>query len=109
MSAADLTTTIGILACVRPLHAVIEASREDTTELRITAAVSGIYIEVLPQIGDETDRLLQVDRISTELGITPTLVEIGGRHYYQAETDPEADTAIQVFALLARVPDGAER
>ncbi|WP_404871079.1 hypothetical protein ACI1MP_38040 (plasmid) [Kitasatospora griseola] len=110
MSAHDLTTTLGVLACVRPLAAVLEAGAQATTELRITAVATGIYIEVLPQVGDETDRLMQVDRIAAELGITPQLVEIGGRHYWQAETDPETDgTAIQVFALLAPVPDGGPR
>ncbi|WBP92186.1 hypothetical protein [Kitasatospora cathayae] len=111
MSAADLSTAISVLACVRPLAAVLEASEQDTTDLRITAsAKGGIYIEVTPDVGDEADRLLTVERIAAELGIVPQLVEIGGRHWYQAETDPETDgTAIQVFALLARVPDGGPR
>ncbi|MER5641861.1 hypothetical protein ABT095_33610 [Kitasatospora sp. NPDC002227] len=109
MSAADLSTTLGILACIRPLHAVLEASTTDTTDVRITAAASGIYIEVLPGVGEETDRLLQVDRIAAELGIVPGLAEVGGRHYYQAETDPETDSPVQVFALLAPVADGGEQ
>ncbi|MEV7217883.1 hypothetical protein AB0O31_32910 [Kitasatospora cineracea] len=110
MSADDLTTTLGVLACVRPLAAVLEAGAEATTELRITAVAAGIYIEVLPKAGDEVDRMQQVDRIAAELGIAPHLVEIGGRHFWQAETDPATDgTAIQVFALLAPVPDGGPR
>lgn len=101
----DLTTAIGVLTTTQPLFRVLEAGAEDSTELRVTVVggeSAGVYIEVLPGVGDELARIAEVDRLAALLGTDTELVEVFGRHYYQTEAETQG-VPVQVSALLARV------
>jgi hypothetical protein len=110
MSSNDLTTATGVLLAARALARVLEEAAEAATELRVTVIggeATGVYVEVLPNVGDELDRLAEVDRLASLLGTEAELSAVANRFYYQAEADTEG-ISVQVSALLAEVTDPAE-
>jgi hypothetical protein len=115
MTTTDLRTASGVLIAARALARVLADAAETATELRVTVIggeATGVYVEVLPGVGDELDRLAEVDRLAALLGTEAELSAVANRFYYQAELDADAtDTegiSVQVSALLAEVTDPAE-
>jgi hypothetical protein len=109
MTTTDLTCAVGVITAARVLARVLEDADQAATELRVTVIggeVSGVYIEVLPGVGDELDRHAAVDRLAALLGTEAELSAVANRFYYQAEATSEG-TAVQVSALLAEVGDTA--
>ncbi|MER6076357.1 hypothetical protein ABT187_48210 [Streptomyces sp. NPDC001817] len=65
-----------------------------------------MYIEVLPGVGDEIDRIVEVDRLAALLGTEAALADVAHRFYYQAEAISDG-ADVQVSALLAEIQVGA--
>lgn len=109
MSATDLTCAVGVLAAACVLCRTLEDAAEAATELRVTVIggeAPGVYVEVLPGVGDEIDRIAEVDRLAALLGTEAALADVAHRFYYQAEATSDG-VAVQVSALLAETPVGA--
>lgn len=109
MTTTDLTTAPGVITAARALARLLEEATDAATELRVTVLggeLPGVYVEVLPGVGDEMDRTAAVDYLSALLGTEPTLAAVADRYYYQAEAESEG-IAFQVLALLPQAPEPA--